>query len=59
MPVPFHKQPIPAVALALVVGYVAHKANANAAAPLGIPVALAGSAVGLMLVLGAALTRSG
>ncbi|HEV7566378.1 MAG TPA: hypothetical protein VGO31_10500 [Microbacteriaceae bacterium] len=35
---PLYRQPVPAVALAIGAAYIGHRANANAAQSLGVPV---------------------
>jgi hypothetical protein len=53
MDVPIHKQAMPAIAIAVLAGIAAHKANVNAAAALGIPV------VGVALLVALALAAAG
>jgi hypothetical protein len=50
MKTPYYKKPVPAVAIAVGVAVVAHKANENAARALGVPL-LAISAI-IALILG-------
>jgi hypothetical protein len=46
---PFHRQPIPAVAIAIGAGIVASKANANAAKSIGLPTLLFSTLLALLL----------
>lgn len=46
-------QPIPALAVAIGLTALAHKANANAARALGLPVSVVGLLVSGLLVIGA------
>lgn len=45
----FHRQPIPAVAIAIGAGIVASKANANAAKAIGLPALLFSALLVLLL----------
>ena len=51
MDTPFHRQPLPALGLAVAAGLAAHAANVNAAKALGTSPTVIAVALGLLLML--------